>query len=289
MSVSETLRTVLGEKIPEAGPGGRRVLITGAASGLGLALAREYLALGDEVILTDIHAEAPPEVTALPGIWTYRKLDVTSDADWADVAVVVDSLDILVNNAGIAVGGSLETTTMASWERIIDINVLGIVRGCRALAGTLPRGGRIVITASAAGLVHAPSMSAYNATKAAAVALGETLDAELRPRGITTSVICPQFFRSGLADSLSGDDPEADEMARKLLSKTHLTSEIIARRSVKGIEARRTVITPDAFATFAWYSKRYTRATFLASTRLIGRVTGNSSGTTAVAHAESAT
>lgn len=254
-------------------PGSRRVLITGAASGLGLALTREYLALGDEVILTDIHAEAPDEVRALPGTWSYLQLDVTSDADWVTAAAEIDSLDILINNAGIAVGGSLEATTMDSWDRIIDINVLGIVRGCRALAGKLPRGGRIVITASAAGLVHAPSMGAYNATKAAAVAFGETLDAELRPRGVTTSVICPQFFKSGLADSLSGDDARADEMARTLLSKTHLTSEIIARRSIKGIEARRLVITPDAFATFAWYSKRFTRIPFLASTRMIGRVT----------------
>ena len=254
------------------GPGSRRVLITGAASGLGLAMAREYLAMGDEVILTDIHAEPNDAVRALTGSWSYRQLDVTSDEDWAATAGAVDALDILVNNAGIAVGGSIESTTMASWDRIIDINLLGAVRGCKALVHTLPRGGRIVITASLAGLVHAPQMSAYNATKAAAVALGETLDAELRPRGITTSVICPQFFRSGLADSLSGDDAHADEIARKLLSKTHLTSEVIARRAVRGIEARRLVITPDAFAVFAWYSKRFTRLPFLGSTRLIGKV-----------------
>lgn len=259
-------RTVAG------GPGTRRVLITGAASGLGLEMAREYLALGDEVILTDLHPEPTDEVRALPGRWSYRQLDVTADEDWQATAEAVDSLDILVNNAGIAIGGSLESTSMASWQRIVDINLLGVVRGCRALVPALPRGGRVVITASAAGLVHAPKMGAYNATKAAAVALGETLDAELRPRGITTSVICPQFFRSGLADSLSGEDAQADEMARTLLSKTHLTSEVIARRAVRGIEARRLVITPDAFATFAWYSKRFTRMPFLGSTRLLGRV-----------------
>lgn len=256
-----------------AEPGSRRVLITGAASGLGLALTREFLALGDEVIATDVHAEAPAEVQALTGRWTYRRLDVTSDADWDAAAAEIDRLDVLVNNAGIAVGGPIGTTSMSSWQRIVDINVLGIVRGCRTFADRIPAGGRIVITASAAGLVHAPQMSAYNATKAAAVALGETLDAELRPRGVSTSVICPQFFQSGLADSLSGEDAQSDEMARKLLSRTRLTSETIARRSMKGIEARRLVITPDAFATFAWYSKRFTRIPYLGSTRLIGRVT----------------
>ncbi|USX45785.1 SDR family NAD(P)-dependent oxidoreductase [Dietzia kunjamensis] len=252
--------------------GGRRVFITGAASGLGLALAREYLALGDEVILTDVHAQPPPAVQELVGRWTYRRVDVTSDDDWRAAAEEIESLDILVNNAGIAIGGALGTTSMEAWQRIVDINLLGVVRGCRALAPKLGRGGRLVITASAAGLVHAPQMGAYNATKAAAVALGETLDAELRPRGVSTSVICPQFFRSGLADSLSGEDARADEMARKLLSRTRLTSETIARRSVRGIEARRVVITPDALATFFWYSKRFTRVPFLGSTRLIGRV-----------------
>lgn len=252
--------------------GGRRVFITGAASGLGLALAREYLAAGDEVILSDVHADPPEAVRSLGGSWTYHRLDVTSDDDWRRAADEIDRLDILVNNAGIAVGGSLESTSIESWQRIVDINLLGVVRGCRALAPKLGRGGRLVITASAAGLVHAPQMGAYNATKAAAVALGETLDAELRPRGVSTSVICPQFFRSGLADSLSGEDARADEMARRLLTRTHLTSEIIARRSVRGIEARRVVITPDALATFFWYSKRFSRMPFLGSTRLIGRV-----------------
>ena len=250
----------------------RRVLITGAASGLGLALAREYLAAGDEVILTDVHAEAPPTVSGLTGHWSYLKLDVTDDDDWAAAVRVVDPLDILINNAGIAVGGRLDSTSMETWKRIVDINLLGVVRGCKAMVPKLGRGGRVVITASAAGLVHAPHMGAYNATKAAAVALAETLDAELRPRGISTSVICPLFFRSGLADSLSGDDPQADQAARTLLAKTPLTSEKVAARSIRGINARRLVITPDALSTFTWYSKRFSRVPYLAGTRLIGRV-----------------
>ena len=249
----------------------RRILITGAASGLGLALAREYLAGGDDVILTDLHPEAPPAVRELGGQWSYLTLDVTND-DWAAAALAVDRLDILINNAGIAVGGRLDATSMETWKRIVDINLLGVVRGCKTMVPKLGRGGRVVITASAAGLVHAPSMGAYNATKAAAVALAETLDAELRPRGISTSVICPLFFRSGLADSLSGDDPKADEAARMLLSKTPLTSEKVAARSVRGIQARRVVITPDALSTLTWYTKRFTRIPFLAGTRLIGRV-----------------
>ena len=145
---------------------------------------------------------------------SYRRLTTPTTGNNADA---VDALDILVNNAGIAIGGALETTSMESWDRIVDINLLGVVRGCRALVSTLPRGGRIVITASAAGLVHAPRMSAYNATKAAAVALGETLDAECGRDHHVGDL--PAIFRSGWADSLSGEDAHAERWPLKPLSQ----------------------------------------------------------------------
>lgn len=274
MEILDTVATMVGNGIlgdRRSAQSPRTVLITGAASGLGLELARGFLAKGDSVVCTDIHSETPESVRALDGDWTYLPLDVTSDDAWEAASLAVTTLDILVCNAGIAVGGSIEATSMETWQRAVDINLLGIVRGCRAFVPKLPRGGQVVITASAAGLIHGPFMSTYNATKAGAVAIAETLDAELRPRGITTSVICPQFFQSGLADSLTGDDEQADSMARALLSRTHLTSELIARRAHKGIAARRLVITPDAGATFAWFSKRYSRMPYLAVVRAVGR------------------
>lgn len=248
----------------------RTVLVTGAASGLGLEISRQFLGKGDRVILTDLREDVPPAVRSLAGDWTYRRLDVTSDEDWQAAAADMDSLDILVSNAGIAVGGRITETTVDTWQKALDINLLGSVRGLRAFVPKLATGGRIVLTASAAGLVHAPAMSTYNATKAAVVALGETLDAELRHRGISTTVICPQFFRSGLADSLVGDDAAMDAAARVLLGRTWLTSEIVARRAVRGVEARRTVVTPDGVATLSWYSKRFTRIPYLLLLRAAG-------------------
>lgn len=248
------------------------MLVTGAASGLGLEMSRQFLDKGDRVILTDIHEDEPASLQGLGGDWTYRKLDVTSEDDWAAAAADIGGLDILVSNAGIAIGGRVTETRMETWQKAIDINLYGSVRAVRAFVPAMRRGGRIVLTASAAGRVHAPAMSTYNATKSATVALGETLDAELRHRKISTTVICPQFFKSGLADSLIGDDDSADAIARVLLSKTWLTSEIVARRAVKAIEARRTVVTPDGFATFAWYSKRFSRFSYLVVLRGIGRL-----------------
>jgi NAD(P)-dependent dehydrogenase (short-subunit alcohol dehydrogenase family) len=253
--------------------GPRLVLVTGAASGLGLEIAKQFLDKGDRVILTDIHASAPEalnQLDRLTGDWSYRTLDVTSEDDWNAAAEDIDELDVLISNAGIAVGGSVDSTSLETWQKALDINLLSSVRGVRALSPKMAEGGRISLTASLAGLVHAPSMATYNTTKAATVALGETLDAELRHRKISVSVICPQFFRSGLASSLTGDDESADDLARWLLGNTWLDAATVARRAVKGIEARRVVITPDAFAVFNWYSKRLTRIPHLMAVRAIG-------------------
>ncbi|MFD5867504.1 SDR family NAD(P)-dependent oxidoreductase [Corynebacterium sp. NPDC060344] len=251
--------------------GPRRVLITGAASGFGLELAKRFVARGDHVIATDLHDAANGDVATLGERCTYRKLDVTSDADWEAAAAEVGAVDVLVLNAGIAVGGAIENVTMETWQRALDINLLGAVRGCRAFVPLLQPGAQIVMTSSIAGLIHPIKMSTYNATKAAVVALAETVDFELRERGITTTVVCPQFFRSNLADSLTGDDAEADDLARTLLTKTPLTAATVADRAMKGIDARRQVVTPDSVAVVGWYAKRFARPLYLAAMRRAGK------------------
>src|SRR6266511_2135748 len=107
----------------------RRVLITGAASGLGAALAAAFVDRGDQVLVTDRAA-----TFAAPDGTTYGKLDVTSDKNWAQALAWVEKtwggLDILVNNAGIAAGGRIDVVDLPDWQRTIDINLLGVVRGC---------------------------------------------------------------------------------------------------------------------------------------------------------------
>lgn len=269
----------LSSRLPHRDRTGQKVLVTGAASGLGLELTTLFLARGATVTATDLHSEEPESIAGLagrfPGQVTYRTLDVTSLADWEDAASefsVDNPLDVLVSNAGIAVGGRIDHTPVSTWEKALDINLLGSVRGCHTFVPLIRDGGQIVLTASAAGLVSAPAMSTYNATKAATVSLAETLSAELRHRRIAVSALCPQFFRSGLASSLISDDDTATSLANALLTRTWLTAEIVARRAMTGIDARRLVVTPDGFATFSWYSKRFTRPGYLFVTRTIGRV-----------------
>lgn len=263
---------------------GQQVLVTGAASGLGLELATLFLDAGASVILTDLFdPDAVPEPCATlmarsGGRAVYRRLDVTSDDDWAAAAAAVRDgeygdavLDVLVSNAGIAVGGRIDQTPLDTWHRALDINLLGGVRAAHEFVPLLRDGGQLVFTASAAGLVSMPGMATYNATKAATVALAETLSSELSHRRIAVTAVCPQFFRSGLKDSLVSDDELATKVANALLTKTWLTASGIARRAMLGIDARRLVVAPDGLALFGWYSKRFTRPGYLLVTRLIGR------------------
>src|SRR3954469_9323267 len=102
----------------------RRILVTGAASGLGLALVRALAARGDQVLATDVHRERPD---ALPDAVAYLPLDVRRDEDWTaaleHVRTAWGGLDLLVNNAGVAAGGRIDVATLDEWDWIIDINL----------------------------------------------------------------------------------------------------------------------------------------------------------------------
>ena len=239
----------------------RRVLVTGGASGLGAALVSAFAQRGDEVLVTDVHPSAPASVAGT----SYLRLDVTSDGDWRAAREHVEDgwggLDVLVNNAGIASGGRIDVATLEEWQRVIDINLLGVVRGCRTFTPLLKRqgSGHIVNTASLAGLVHPPGMASYNAVKAGVVALSETLQFELAPYGITTSVVCPSFFRTNLASSLAGSDTLLETIARRLIYRSPTSAEEIAAEVLKGVDAGRPVILTDKPGRRAAFAKRFTR------------------------------
>jgi NAD(P)-dependent dehydrogenase (short-subunit alcohol dehydrogenase family) len=238
----------------------RRVLVTGGASGLGAALVAEFLKRGDRVLVTDLADDAQA-----PAGGQYLRLDVTSDSDWDHARQWVESnwggLDVLVNNAGIATGGRIDVVSLSEWQGVIDINLLGVVRGCRTFVPMMKaqRGGHIVNTASLAALVHPPAMASYTAVKAGVVAISETLSYELSPWDIAVSAVCPGFFRTNLASSLNGSDAAVDKVAARLIEKSTLTAPQIAAEVMKGIDARRMVIQPDAPGRKAVWTKKFAR------------------------------
>ena len=240
----------------------RRVLVTGGASGLGLALTQLLVARGDRVLVVDLAEDRPSTV---PDGAAYRRLDVRSQQDWdAARAWVSDEwggLDLLVNNAGVATGGRIDIESMSDWERVVDINLLGVARGCHTFTPLFKeqRSGHIVNVASLAGLVHGPGMASYNATKAGVVALSETLWFELAPWGIDVSVVCPAFFRTNLHESFAGKDAAMQEAGMRLITQAKVDAAHVAGIVLKGIDARRHIILTERLGYQAYLSKRLAR------------------------------
>ncbi|MFN8099429.1 MAG: SDR family NAD(P)-dependent oxidoreductase [Dermatophilaceae bacterium] len=264
--------------VPQASSG-LRVLVTGGASGLGLALVRIYCARGARVLAVDLAEERPRD---LPEGAAYRRLDVRTQQEWDAAAAWVreewGGLDVLYNNAGVATGGRIDVESMADWQRVLDVNLLGVVRGCQTFTPLFKSqgSGHIVNTASLAGLIHGPGMSSYNASKAGVVALSETLHFELKPFGVNVSVVCPAFFRTNLHESLQGKDEEFEKSGTRMITTAKTSADAIAARVVKGVEAGRHVILTDRMGRTAFWSKRlarpvYERAAMSAAHRIAAR------------------
>jgi NAD(P)-dependent dehydrogenase (short-subunit alcohol dehydrogenase family) len=245
----------------------QRVLITGGASGLGKALAQAYLKTGARVLITDINEqrgnEAEFELKALGDV-RFVKANTTLDSDWQILLDWVQNtwngLDVLVNNAGVAASGRIDKISMEDWDWIIDINLKGVIRGCRTFVPLFKqqKGGHIVNIASLAAVANAPTMSSYNVTKAGVVSLSETLRHELAPYGIHTTVVCPSFFQTNLADTMRTPEQGMDQTVRKLLAGGKLSAEQVAEKIVRAQQKQRFLELPHTEGKALALIKRYT-------------------------------
>lgn len=243
----------------------RRVLITGAGSGLGRALAERYAAAGCAVACADIHAgRAAETVAALPGQGHFAlAVDVGDDDSFQAMQAAVGErwpgvVDVLINNAGIASGGPLIGTDMDEWHRLININVLSVVRGCQAFLPAMLAAGRgqIINTASFAGLAGAPNIMTYGVSKAAVVTLSEQLRAELHGRGISVSVLCPAFFKTNLLESWQGN-AKMKPFAEKMMTISPDTLDTVADAVFAAAERRQFLIIPTRNEPMRWRIKRW--------------------------------
>lgn len=244
----------------------QRIFITGGGSGLGRALAQRYAQAGWRVCIGDIDdargAETLAALQQTGATAHYLRCDVREESQLQAAAEWLrthwNGVDVVVNNAGVAVAGGIAEVPLADWQWIVDINLLGVVRGCKVFAPLLRAqgGGHIVNVASMAGLIHPPKMAAYNATKAAVVALSETLKLELAPDRIGVSVVCPAFFRTNLAQSLRAADADVARITHKLVDKAKLGAEPIAEQVFAGVARGDFHILTHPDARIAWMIKR---------------------------------
>ncbi|MEU8773077.1 SDR family oxidoreductase [Streptomyces sp. NPDC048606] len=208
--------------------GGQLVLVTGAASGIGRATAFAFAEAGARVVAVDRDAEGAARTAEMarlvgaPEAWG-ECVDVSDEQAMeklaAKVAAEYGIVDVLVNNAGIGLSGSFLDTSAEDWKKVLDVNLWGVIHGCRIFGRQMAergQGGHIVNTASAAAYLPSRTLPAYSTSKAAVLMLSECLRAELASRSIGVSAICPGIVNTNItATSRFAGVDEAEEKRRQ--------------------------------------------------------------------------
>lgn len=212
-------------------------LLTGAASGLGRAIALRLATGTSRLILIDADAaglEATAQLARMQGAAVATVCgDVAAEDTWKRAVppgAGIDRLDLLANCAGVAAAGNVEDVGLDTWRWVMDTNFFGTVQGCRAVLPLFKKqgSGRILNIASRAGISSVPQMGPYGASKAAVIALSETLYSELRGDGVAVTVACPSYFRTAIARNMRSAAPEQQALARKFVDDSHISAEAMA-------------------------------------------------------------
>jgi NAD(P)-dependent dehydrogenase (short-subunit alcohol dehydrogenase family)/pimeloyl-ACP methyl ester carboxylesterase len=251
-----------------AGPfAGRVAVITGGGSGIGRATALAFAGRGATVVVCDVDHEAATRTAELAGLLgpaahAYQ-VDVSDGAAMEEFASSVTAAhgipSIVVNNAGVGHAGTFLDTTEAEWRRVLDINLWGVIHGCRAFGSRMVAAGsagRIVNVASAAGYLPARDLAAYATSKAAVIMASDCLRGELAGTGISVSVICPGFVNTNITRTTtfsgltSAEQDVQRDRATRMYARRNYPPEKVAEAIVGAVLHKRPLVpvTPEARA-----------------------------------------
>jgi NAD(P)-dependent dehydrogenase (short-subunit alcohol dehydrogenase family)/pimeloyl-ACP methyl ester carboxylesterase len=246
---------------PRRGLEGRLAVVTGAGSGIGRATALALAEAGAEVIAADINLDAA-RATAEDGELIHAlQVDVgdagAMEAFAAEIQREYGVPAIVVNNAGIGIGGPFLDTTLADWERIVDINLWGVIHGCRLFAAQMVEAGvegQILNTASMAAYTPSRLLPAYSTTKAAVLMLSECLRAELSGAGIGVTAICPGVIDTNITRTThivgvsTEEERRRQEQAARMYGRRGYTPDRVAAAILRAVRRNPAVlpVAPEA-------------------------------------------
>lgn len=251
------------------------VLITGAGSGIGQETAIKFAQQGAYVIITDINQAGLDKTEHLivqaGGRCEKHSVDVTSKAQMKALAAKVEethgALTVLINNAGVLVIGPLLATSESSWDKLIDVNIRGVINGSEAFIPAMMRAGKpaaVVNLASTASFFAPRDMAAYSVTKFAVLSYSEGLRAELEDYNISVSAICPGIIKTPLIQStiMEGDLAEnnAKDRIDQMYIKRNYGPDKVAKAIYNATIKRKKVVPVSIEAWLAYYAKRFVPA-----------------------------
>ena len=255
---------------------GKWVLVTGAAAGIGHATALAFAEAGAHLVLSDLQAERLETLRAqLVQRGTRCIVDTVDVSDAAAMQAFaervhsqVPALDVLVNNAGIGYLGPFLDTPLEAWRRVLDINVMGAVHGCRHFLPRMQQAGgprRIVNVASLAGIAPAPNMTAYAASKHAIMGFSEGLALELRLAGSSVGVtmVCPGIINTDITKGANATSASIDAAQHRKLQSYYeaqgVGPEVVAAAIVDAVRRDRSLVLVGPFAKPMYHLRRLSR------------------------------